>query len=138
MDSSHTQEVLRQRGIAIGAGGLALQLLIALGLLYASPLGLLALLPLLGTAGALAASYSTLRNRIDLAMRLQAATVIGGVICIFRLFGRFGSKWTSWSLLIGGVHNDLPVARPTLFVMLLMGAAVTYFGGKQLAAGLGH
>ncbi len=53
LNSSRTQQVLRQRGgIAIAAGGLALQLLVGLTYLTAGFVGLITLALLVGTAGA--------------------------------------------------------------------------------------
>ncbi len=59
-------------------------------------------------------SYTSLTNKTGLAVMLQVAALIGGLACIFM---GAGIMFT--------------------FVIQLIGAGVTYFGTKQLAAGLG-
>ncbi|MCV7278330.1 hypothetical protein H7J88_01555 [Mycolicibacterium flavescens] len=113
MNSSRTQQVLRKRGISIAAGGLVLQLLIALGLAFGGILGILTLLLVLGNAGALAVSYNTLNDKTGLANMLQVCTVVIGLVSIFGA-GLVG---------LG-------------FLILLAGAVITYIGTKQLADGL--
>jgi hypothetical protein len=114
LNTSRTSQILRQRGIAIAAGGLALQLLFALTLLGSGLPGLITLLLLLGTAGTLATSYTTVSNKTELGIKLQGATVIGAAVCAF-----MGSTVFA-------------------FIFVLIGAVVTYVGAKQLAAGLGR
>ena len=111
---SVTNQVLRQRGIAIALGGIVLEFLATLSLLDSGLVALITLLLVIGSAGLLIASYTSLNDNTGPATFLQMATVVGAGICAFTL-----SSWAG-------------------FIFVLIGAIITYVGAKQLSAGLGR
>lgn len=112
MNSSQAGLQLRQRGAAIGAGGLALQLF---GLLMVGPEGVWAItfIPLLVAAAAVGLSYTQVVDRTGLASTATVVTILLAVVATVALGGHF-----------------FPV------LVLLVGAAISHFGYKQLVAGI--
>lgn len=112
MNSSQAGQQLRQRGAAIGAGGLLLQLF---GVIMVGPGGGWAIIfiPLLVAAGAVGLSYTQVKDRTGLAGTATVVTILIAVIATFALGG-------NWSAVL----------------LLLVGAAISHLGYKQLAAGI--
>ncbi len=112
MNSSQAGLQLRQRGAVIGAGGLVLQLI---GVLMVGPSGgwAIILIPPLVAASALGVSYTQVKDRTGLAGSATAVTIFLAVVATFALGG-------AWSAVL----------------LILIGAAVSHFGYKQLAAGI--
>ena len=111
MSASETGLALRQRGVGIAAAGLAVQLLGVLIVVSNSGWAIV-FVPIIVAAAAIVLSYTGMKDRTGLANAAAAATVV-----LAALSAIVNSGW-------GGV------------LLVLAGAAVSYFGNKQLAAGI--
>lgn len=112
MSTSQTGIQLRQRGLGIGLGGLVVQL-IGVGMVSANTGGALAFIPLIAGGLIVVASYSRIKDSTGLANMASAATAFIGFAATVAGPG----DWTG-------------------FLFILIGAAVEYYGNKQLAAGI--
>jgi hypothetical protein len=112
LPDSQTGLQLRQRGLGIDIGGLVVQL-IGVATVSGNSVGVLAFVPLLLSAGAVVSSYVKVKNSTGTANVSGAITVVLGLIAaVAGHDGYFG------------------------FFMIAIGAAIVYFGNKQLAAGI--
>lgn len=111
MNTSQSGLQLRQRGLAIAAGGLIVQLLAAITAAGTSGWTVL-LLPVAAAAIATVLSYATVKDRTGLA---NVAAGLG-------------------VLMIAASAAGHHTGASALFALL--GAVVGYFGNKQLAAGI--
>ncbi len=111
MVDSQTGLQLRQRGLGIDVGGLVVQLL-GVGILSSSTFGLIAFIPLAFGVAAVVSSFTKVKDTTGTADMASAATAFLGFIAAVDTGDYFA------------------------FVMIGIGAAIVYFGNKQLAAGI--
>ena len=111
MTASETGLALRQRGVGIAAAGLAVQFIGVLVVVSNSGWAIV-FVPVMVAAAAIVLSYTSVKDRTGLADAAAAATVVLAAVSAI-----VNSGWA-------GV------------LLVLAGAALSYFGNKQLAAGI--
>lgn len=112
MSTSQTGLQLRQRGVAIAGGGLALQL-IGLAIVVQAAGAAIAFIPFVIAVIATVRTYIQVKDHTGTANTASAATVVIAFV------------------------SALVISSPLFgWVLVLIGAAAGYFGNKQLAAGV--